>query len=563
MQVGGFLWSMGCASSSSAHSVILNHFPVPTFFCQITTIFAESQPNIKQSMKYPIGIQTFEEIITGGYVYVDKTELVYKLVDSGEFYFLSRPRRFGKSLLTSTLESYFLGKKELFKGLAMERLEKDWVTYPVFHIDFSGESYTSEETTRSVINKFLLKKEAVYGTGEGETTFGLRFIGLLQRAYEQTGQKVVILIDEYDKPLTDAIGNTALQDSNRALLQGLYGVLKNADRYIKFAFLTGVTRYGKPGIFSAANNLRDISMSDDYATICGITETELHAYFDGEVQQFSAKLGVSKQDVYTLLKRKYDGYHFTECSEDVYNPFSLLNALSDRKLDDYWFATGTPIYLTKILKKKSFDLSKFDNGVDASPVSIASFGNGEDNVTAALYQSGYLTIKGYEDGFYHLGFPNEEVADGFVRYLLVEYTGKDIDELDADFLQLKRLIRADNVEGFMSQIQCIMSQVPFESTDIKQIEANFRNMVYLMIRFTGLQVAVEHPVMGGRIDIFFETESCAYLIECKRDLSAQEALAQIDEKKYAERISAPGKRFVKIGANFSTVERNLTEWLVG
>ncbi len=557
-------YGLCCASSSSAHSVILNHFPVPTFFCQITTIFAESQPNIKQSMKYPIGIQTFEEIITGGYVYVDKTELVYKLVDSGEFYFLSRPRRFGKSLLTSTLESYFLGKKELFKGLAMERLEKDWVTYPVFHIDFSGESYTSEETTRSVINKFLLKKEAVYGTGEGETTFGLRFIGLLQRAYEQTGQKVVILIDEYDKPLTDAIGNTALQDSNRALLQGLYGVLKNADRYIKFAFLTGVTRYGKPGIFSAANNLRDISMSDDYASICGITETELHAYFDGEVQQFSAKLGVSKQDVYTLLKRKYDGYHFTECSEDVYNPFSLLNALSDRKLANSWFATGTPTYLTKILKKKSYDLSKFNNGIFATVESISSFGNGEENITAALYQSGYLTIKGYDGRkFYHLAFPNEEVEDGFVQCLMAEFSGRSEGEMDGDLLVLRDTIEADDVDGFMSQIQYIMSQVPFESNDPKQIEANFRNMAYLMIRFTGHQVAVEHPVLGGRIDIFFETEACAYLIECKRDLSAQEALAQIDEKKYAERISAPGKRLVKIGANFSTAERNLTEWLVG
>lgn len=515
-------------------------------------------------MKYPIGIQTFEEIITGGYVYVDKTELVYKLIDSGKYYFLSRPRRFGKSLLTSTLENYFLGKKELFKGLAMERLEKDWVTYPVFHLDFSGESYTSEETTRSVINKFLLRQESVYGKGEGETTFGLRLIGLLQRAYERTGQKAVVLIDEYDKPLTDTIGNAALQDSNRALLQGLYGVMKRADSFIKFAFLTGVTRYGKLGIFSAANNPKDISMSDDYTSICGITEAELHAYFDEEVQQFAAKLGVSRQEMYTLLKRRYDGYHFTEQSEDVYNPFSLLNALSDRKLSNSWFATGTPIYLTKILKKKSYDLSKFNNGIFATVESISSFGNGEENITAALYQSGYLTIKGYDGRkFYHLAFPNEEVEDGFVQCLMAEFSGRSEGEMDGDLLVLRDTIEADDVDGFMSQIQYIMSQVPFESNDPKQIEANFRNMAYLMIRFTGHQVAVEHPVLGGRVDIFFETESCAYLIECKRDQSAQEALAQIDEKKYAERISAPGKRFVKIGANFSTAERNLTEWLVG
>ena len=231
-------------------------------------------------MKYPIGIQTFEKIIEGGYAYVDKTELVYKLVSSGEYYFLSRPRRFGKSLLTTTLEAYSQGRKDLFKGLAMDRLEKDWVEYPVFHLDFSGESYTKEEVTQSVINKFLLNKEAVYGTGEGETTFGLRLVGLLQRAYEQTGRKSVILIDEYDKPLTDTIGQQEIQDRNREILQGLYGNLKKADSYIKFAFLTGVSRYGKLGIFSAANNPEDISMVKDYATICGITETELHSVFD-------------------------------------------------------------------------------------------------------------------------------------------------------------------------------------------------------------------------------------------------------------------------------------------
>ena len=515
-------------------------------------------------MKYPIGIQTFEEIITGGYVYVDKTELVYKLIDSGKYYFLSRPRRFGKSLLTTTLESYFLGRKDLFQGLAIEQLEKDWLEYPVFHLDFSGASYTHPEAIRNRLEVYFSNWEKLYGKNEVEKGFENRFSGLMRRAFEKTGRKSVVLIDEYDKPLTDAIGNPDVQDQNREILQSLYGVLKNADVNIKFAFLTGVTRYGKLGIFSAANNPKDISMSDDYTSICGITEAELHAYFDEEVQQFAAKLGVSRQEMYTLLKRRYDGYHFTEQSEDVYNPFSLLNALSDRKLANSWFATGTPTYLTKILKKKSYDLSKFNNGIFATVESISSFGNGEENISAALYQSGYLTIKGYDGRkFYHLAFPNEEVEDGFVQCLMAEFSGRSEGEMDGDLLVLRDTIEADDVDGFMSQIQYIMSQVPFESNDPKQIEANFRNMAYLMIRFTGHQVAVEHPVLGGRVDIFFETEACAYLIECKRDQSAQEALAQIDEKKYAERISAPGKRFVKIGANFSTVERNLTEWLVG
>jgi hypothetical protein len=514
-------------------------------------------------MKYPIGIQTFEEIISGGYIYVDKTDLVYKLIDSGKYYFLSRPRRFGKSLLTTTLEAYFNGRKDLFRGLAMERLEKDWTVYPVFHLDFSGESYEKEGITEVVINKFLTDNEAKYGKDDADTTFGLRLLGLINRAKEQTGQKAVLLIDEYDKPLTDTIGLTDLQNQNRSVLQSLYGVMKRADSNIRFAFLTGVTRYGKLGIFSSANNPNDISVSRDYATICGITENELHEYFDSEVMEFAKVMNVTKGEMYELLKRKYDGYHFYPNTEDVYNPFSLLGALSAKSLDNIWYATGTPTYLVKILKKRNFDLSKFNNDIIATAEGIASFGNGEDNVTAALYQSGYLTIKSYERDInaYRLGFPNEEVAEGFVRHLLIEYTGLAFDELDADFLKLRSLLRTNDADGLMQQMQLIMSQIPFESHEPKMIEANFRNMLFLMIRSTGHPARIEMPVLGGRIDVFFETKDFAYIIECKRDQSAQEALSQIDEKKYAEKIST-NKRVVKIGANFSTTERNLTEWVV-
>ncbi|MBR2196714.1 MAG: AAA family ATPase [Salinivirgaceae bacterium] len=516
-------------------------------------------------MKYPIGIQTFEKIVEGGYVYVDKTELIYQLVSSGEYYFLSRPRRFGKSLLTTTLESYFLGRKELFRGLAMERLEKDWTVHPVFHLDFSAADYTDATALDSRIELTISGWEDKYGKNKAEKNFGERFYGVISRAKEQTGQKAVLLIDEYDKPLTDTIGKPEQQDRNRALLQSIYGVMKRADSSIRFAFLTGVTRYGKLGIFSAANNPQDISMSRDYATICGITEAELHEYFDDEVMEFAKVMNVTKDEMYELLKRKYDGYHFYPNTEDVYNPFSLLGALCAKSLDNVWFATGTPTYLVKILKKKNFDLTKFNNDIAATAESMATFGNGEENVTAALYQSGYLTIKSYEqdNNVYRLGFPNEEVAEGFVRYLIVEYAEKKIDELDADFIQLRRYVQANDVEGFMQQMQFIMSQIPFESNEPKMIEANFRNMLYLMIRSTGRTVSVEFPVLGGRIDVFFETKECAYIIECKRDQSAAEALAQIDEKKYSARISAPGKRIVKIGASFSTIERNLTEWVVG
>ncbi len=514
-------------------------------------------------MKYPIGIQTFEKIIEGGYVYVDKTDLVYKLVTTGEYYFLSRPRRFGKSLLTTTLEAYFKGKKELFKGLAIDSLEKDWIEYPVFHFDFSAADYTNPDMIDERINSFLTQWENIYGKDEVETSLGERFFRVVCRAKEQTGKKVVILIDEYDKPLTDTIGLTEVQDQNRATLQGLYGIMKRADQYIQFAFLTGVTRYGKLGVFSAANNPKDISSSNAYASICGITEDELHKYFDSEVESFADNCNVGKEDIYSLLKNKYDGYHFSERFEDVYNPFSLLNSLSDKQLGNYWFATGTPTYLTKILSKSDIVFPEFDDNLMASGEMIASFGNGESNIIAAMYQSGYLTIKGFQDGFYYLGFPNEEVSSGFTQMLLPNYVDSiTSDRKDLDLIKLKRYILSDEVEDFMSQIQLMMSQIPFESKEIKQIEANFRNIIYLMIRFSGFKAAVELPRLGGRIDVFFETNKRVYVIECKRDKSADEALSQINIKKYAQKISSHDKPIVKIGVNFSTKERNITEWKV-
>ncbi len=512
-------------------------------------------------MKYPIGIQTFEKIIEGGYQYVDKTDLVYSLVTTGEYYFLSRPRRFGKSLLTTTLEAYFQGKKDLFKGLAMEKLEQDWVEYPVFHIDFTGADYTDPNAVNNRMNIYLTAWEKEYGKSDDEISLGDRFYGVVSRAKQQTGKQVVILIDEYDKPLTDTIGLQEIQDKNRAALQGLYGIMKRADQHIRFAFLTGVTRYGKLGIFSAANNPKDISNNNKYNTICGISEDELHSYFDNEVQAFADEKEISKEQMYSLLKNKYDGYHFSEKLVDVYNPFSLLNSLSDRQLGNYWYATGTPTYLTKILSKSDIVFPEFDDNLMASGEMIASFGNGESNIIAAMYQSGYLTIKSFQDGCYFLGFPNEEVSTGFTQMLLPNYVGATTsDSKDLDLIKLKRYILSDDVEEFMSQIQLIMGQIPFESNEVKQIEANFRNMIYLMIRFSGFKAAVELPRLGGRIDVFFETNNRVYVIECKRDKSADEALAQIDMKKYAQKVSSKDKPVVKIGANFSTEERNIVEW---
>ncbi|MBQ0089162.1 MAG: AAA family ATPase, partial [Prevotellaceae bacterium] len=502
-----------------------------------------------------------EKIIEGGYQYVDKTDLVYRLVTSGEYYFLSRPRRFGKSLLTTTLEAYFQGKKELFKGLAMEKLEKDWVEYPVFHIDFTGDVYTNPAYLEEKIISHFEKWEVLYGKDGSEKRIGTRFENLVVRSFEKTGKKAVILIDEYDKPLTDSIGMPEVQDQNREILQSLYGIMKRADQYIRFAFLTGVTRYGKLGIFSAANNPKDISNNNKYNTICGISEEELHSYFDEEVQAFADEKEISKEQMYSLLKKKYDGYHFSEKLVDVYNPFSLLNSLADRQLDNYWFATGTPTYLTKILSRSDMVFPEFDDNLMASGEMIASFGNGESNIIAAMYQSGYLTIKSYQDGYYFLGFPNEEVSSGFTQMLIPNYvTSTTSDCKDLDLIKLKRFILADDVEGIMSQIQRIMGQIPFESNEEKQIEANFRNMIYLMIRFSGFKVAVELPTLGGRIDVFFETNNRVYVIECKRNQSAEEALSQIDMKRYAQKVSAQDKPVVKFGVIFSTEERNIVEW---
>lgn len=394
-------------------------------------------------------------------------------------------------------------------------------------------------------------------------TFGSRFQGVIQRACEKTGKKVVILIDEYDKPLTDTIGNSDIQDANRSVLQEIYGVFKNSDQYIKFTFLTGVTRYGKLGIFSAANNLQDISSNKKYMSICGISENELHTYFDDEIKDFAEEENVSVDEMYGMLKKKYDGYHFSEKSVDIYNPFSLLNALNEKQLRNYWFATGTPTYLAKILSKSDINIPDFENELMATEEMLATFGNGESNVIAAFYQSGYLTIKDFRDGCYLLGFPNEEVSEGLTRILIPNYVmSSTSDKKDLDLVKLRQLLMKDDVDAFMSQIQLIMSLIPFENNNVKLIEANFRNMLYLMIRSTGHKVTVEHPVLGGRIDVFFETNKYAYIIECKRDESAEVALAQIDEKRYAKKISSPEKSVVKIGANFSTTEKNLAEWKV-
>ena len=371
---------------------------------------------------FPIGVQDFEKIRKDGYLYIDKTALVYQLAKTGSYYFLSRPRRFGKSLLISTLETYFRGKKELFKGLAIEKLEKDWEEYPVLHLDLNTGLYDSAERLLFVLEDALHRWENLYGTSVSEKTPELRFMGVIRRAYERTGRRVVILVDEYDKPLLQAIGNPELQEKYRSILKAFYGVLKTMDGSIKFALLTGVTKFGKVSVFSDLNNLDDLTMRAPYASLCGITEEELRTCFDEDIHTLSLALKQSYEETCATLALYYDGYHFTEDSVGVYNPFSLLNTFKYMRLGDYWFETGTPSYLVELLKRTHYDLYAMAHTETDADV-LNSIDAASYNPIPVIYQSGYLTIKGYDgkEDTYLLDFPNDEVKKGFVTLVAADY----------------------------------------------------------------------------------------------------------------------------------------------
>lgn len=371
---------------------------------------------------YPIGIQNFESLRNDGYFYIDKTALVYQLVKTGRYYFLSRPRRFGKSLLLSTLEAYFQGKKELFDGLAMEKLEKDWIKYPILHLDLNAEKYTAPEALDQVLESALRGWEALYGAQDYERTFASRFQGIIQRACDKTGQRVVVLVDEYDKPMLQAIGNDELQKSYRETLKAFYGALKSKDGCIKFGMLTGVTKFGKVSVFSDLNNLDDISMRNQYIDICGINEQELHDNLEDELHSLASAQGMTYDEICAKLQEYYDGYHFTHNSIGMYNPFSLLNTFKYNEFGSYWFETGTPTYLVELLKKHHYDLRRMAHEETTATV-LNSIDSTSDNPIPVIYQSGYLTIKGYDQrfGIYRLGFPNREVEEGFINFLLPFY----------------------------------------------------------------------------------------------------------------------------------------------
>ena len=529
-----------------------------------------------QKINYPIGIQTFEEIIQEGYLYVDKTALVYDLAKNNKYVFLSRPRRFGKSLLVSTLEAYFQGRKELFKGLAMETLEKDWIQYPVLRFDLSGESYDCPKKLKDKISFTLSSYEKTYGRNSEAKSLAARFEALIKQAKLKASQKVVILIDEYDKPMVDNIHDDSLMEDFRKELRGFYSVLKSNDAFIHFAMLTGVTKYSHVSIFSGLNNLKDISLNPKYNAICGVSETEFRNYFGPSIRNFSEATKWPEDTVWKVFKTKYDGYHFCGEGEGIYNPFSILWAFDDNKLGDYWFRSGTPDLLAKVLLKNNYNLKDLE-GREFTETQLSDLTNPDKDYHALFFQAGYLTIKGYRPATLNpvtcadtpekfiLGFPNREVMTGFWSSLYQNYLFTNRPTTPFDETGFIQAVETGDPEEFMTRLQALLSELsqgntPKENVRLKEI--NFQNDLQIIFRMLGFQVQTEITVSSGRIDMTVETPSYVYLFEFKTDSTPEAALKQIKDNDYATKFASDSRRIFLIGANFSTETNSLTSFLI-
>lgn len=519
------------------------------------------------SMKYPIGIQTFEELRTENYLYVDKTRLVRKLVETGKYYFLSRPRRFGKSLLISTLKAYFEGKRDLFHGLAMDTDEMEWAKRPVLHLDLNAERFSDSSALDAILNRHLSLWESYYGKDDYEDTLSGRFASVIRRAHEKSSQKVAILVDEYDKPMLQAIDNPELLDTYRTMLKAFFGVMKSCDGHIKFALLTGVTKFSKVSVFSDLNNLTDISLDDRYQELCGVTEQELHDNLHEVIEQLAVKNKMTTDECYAELKRRYDGYHFCEDLDTpgMYNPFSILNTMDKQKFSSYWFETGTPDFLVKVIKNCRFRL---DNLVQ-DPVTADLLG-GIDTLNTTplplLFQSGYLTIKEFNDEFreYTLDFPNSEVEEGFVNYLSRYYTRTEShSSSNGQFFvsNFVREIRAGNTDSFMQRLDTFLADGDYQIAG--DSELYFQNVMYIVFKMLGFYTQVERHTSNGRVDVILQTPDYVYIFELKLDGTAKEALEQIENKGYAAPFALDERKVIKVGANFCSETRHFKEWLIG
>ena len=527
-------------------------------------------------MKYPIGIQSFEQIIEGGYAYVDKTALVYDLVHNGHIYFLCRPRRFGKSLLVSTLKCYFEGKKELFKGLAIDRLETEWKQYPVFHIDFNGTDFTEVGILDRVLEEFVSKSEQLYGKDELAPTLGSRFKAVLKNAQKKTGNRAVVLIDEYDKPLLDVmdlgasintdLGKMTLEEYNRNRLKGFYSVFKAADEDLQFVLLAGVTKFSQVSVFSGFNQPDDISMDERYEALCGITEEELYSVFDEPIKAMAQRYKVSEDEMKYKLKRKFDGYHFSPNMLDIYNPFSILNSLSKKMLSDFWFRTGTPTYLVRLLSHCKENLNEL-TGKYYSTSSFADYRADMEAPLPMVYQSGYLTIKGWNMDMdsYLLDFPNDEVKNGFLTMVATSYL-KPREQTDAFVLQVVDAMNLGDCNRLEKLLTSFFTSIPYSQrrkNDEREKERYFQYTFYLILRMIScFTVYTEKEQSEGRVDCIVETPKFVYIFEFKRDGSAEDALWQIEEKGYSKEYAAGNRTVYQIGCNFSSKTGTIDGWKV-
>ena len=529
------------------------------------------------SRKLPIGVQSFEVMRNDKFMYVDKTEYVFRLAHSNRIYFLSRPRRFGKSLFLSTLKNYFLGKKELFKGLYIESAEEKraisegsepWIEYPVLYLDFNTGNYRNEEELYIGINLNLCRWEDIYGRLEAEQSLATRFEGIIRRAYQKTGRQVVLLVDEYDKPLLQTIGqDQVLSDKYRNMLKAFYSVLKTCDQYIRFAFLTGVTKFSKVSIFSDLNNLQDISLHEDCSALCGITQEELTAVFSPEIQVLADKEKISYEECLSLLKKRYDGYLFAKEGKSVYNPFSLLNAFSAKDVGSYWFATGTPTFLVNYLKEAEYNIPDLDGNVELDEAGLADYRADTKNPLPILFQAGYLTIKRYDSKYrlYSLGFPNDEVRYGFLSNLLPVYSDIKSSEAAYSVAQFSKDIEGGNVDSFMERMKSIIAGIPYDNLPeekLKLREQNYQTAVYLIFKLMGQFVETEIHCAAGRADCIVHTQDAVYIFEFKLDGngSSEDAIEQIKEKGYAVPFKSSGKKIVLIGSSFDEKERTIKDW---
>ena len=512
-----------------------------------------------QTKVYPVGIYTFKDIIESDLFYVDKTEYIYKITQNFRYVFLSRPRRFGKSLLVDTLQCYFEAKKELFKGLALDALEKEWVKYPVLRFDMSTIKAVDASGVRDRLNSMLHDYENIYGRVEVEKSFGDRLIGLIKRAYAQSGQKVVLLIDEYDSALLKVMHNKAVFDELREILRDFYAPIKICDAMLRFGFITGITKFSQLSIFSEINNLKDISMLPEYDGICGITKEELFAQCESDIQAFADGMGCTYDDAANKLTENYDGYHFSGGMTDVFNPFSLINAFSDKRIGQYWYSTGTPTFLFEQMRHFKAELQDIDNKVvneDDFNISPEVAGS----ALPVLYQSGYLTIKSYNPilNLYTLGFPNKEVKNGFLKAFLPTVSNIPVAVGNSMLVSVVQALYADDIDTALTHIKAYIAAIPYYYENKK--EPAFQTIMYLILTLLGQNMKVEVPFAAGRTDAILETTNTVYIIEYKVDKSADEALKQIEDKHYADPYAADKRRILKVGVNFSTESRTIESW---